>query len=78
MKQEYKIKGITLTMADMVQINQYYEEACTAEYLYENYEVTEEEAWSYASEIRRLMNKYDYTEDEAIEQVVKAKQREFY
>lgn len=50
MKFEYIIKGITLNMADMVEIHKYYEAACTAEYLMDNYEITKEKPWNVVTE----------------------------
>lgn len=70
MKFEYEIKGITLNMSDMNQINEYYEAACTAEYLIDNYDVTEEEVMQLGYDVRRLMNKYGYDEEEAIKEVI--------
>lgn len=71
MKFECTIKGITLDMSEMSQVNFYYEAACTAEYLLDNYEVSEEKALDYGYEVRRLMNKYGYSEEEAIEELSK-------
>lgn len=70
MKFQYEIKGVTLSMSDMCQINEYYEAACTAEYLIDNYEVTEEEAMNLGYDVRRLMKKYGYDEEEAIKEVL--------
>ena len=68
-KFEYPIKGITLTMSDMMQIDKYYEAACTAQTLMhcypERYD-TVEKAMETGYEVRRQMSKYDYDEDEAI------------
>lgn len=71
MKFEYEIKGITLSMSDMCQINEYYEAACTAEYLVENYGVNEERAMQLGYDVRRLMNKYGYDEEGAIEEILR-------
>ena len=71
MKKTYEIKGITLSLSEMSDISQYYEAYCTAEYMLENYEkVTEENALELGYEVRRLMAKYDYSEDEAISEVI--------
>lgn len=67
----YEIKGTTLDMCEMQQVHENYEIFCTAEYLLENYDLTEEQALRYAAEVRRLMNKYGYNEDEAIDEVIK-------
>lgn len=66
----FEIKGVTLDMCDMQRVKEAYEIYCTAEYLMENYELNEKQALSYASDVRRLMFKYDYTEEEAIYEVL--------
>lgn len=70
MKFAYEIKGVTLDVYDMMRVKEYYEAHCTAEYLWENYNVTEENAVSLGYEVRRLMDKYDYDELTAIDEVV--------
>lgn len=71
MKFEYEVKGIKLDRSDMREINQYYEAACTAEYLLDNFDnITEENALSVGQEVRRRMDKYDYSENEAIDEVL--------
>lgn len=69
---EYKIKGITLSQSDLIDIDRYFEAACTAEYLLENYEqvTTEEQAMELGYEVRRKMDKYGYCEEDAIEEVL--------
>lgn len=62
----YEIKGITLTMSDMVQIHEYYQAACTAEYLMDNYGFDHKKALDAGYDIRRKMNKYGYDEEDAI------------
>ena len=71
MKFKYKIKGITLDAGDMYEIKEYYEAHCTAEYIADNYDVTDEEAVKLGYEVRRLMDKYGSTEEEAIYEVMK-------
>ena len=71
MKIEYEIKGITLNEYDMYDIKKYYEAACTAEYLIDNYNITEEEAMRLGEEVRRLMDKYGGTEEDAIYDVMR-------
>ena len=71
MKIEYEIKGVTLNEYDMYNIKEYYEAACTAEYIMENYDVTEEEAMKLGHEVRRLMNKYGGEEEDVIYEVMK-------
>ena len=69
---EYTIKGITLSVSDLIDINRYYEAACTAEYLLENYEqvTSEEQAMELGYEVRRKMDKYGYSEEDAIDMVL--------
>ena len=71
MKFAYEIKGITLNEYDMYDIKKYYEAHCTAEYIADNYDVTDEEAIKLGYEVRRLMDKYDSTEEDAIYEVMK-------
>ena len=70
---KYQIKGITLTASDLADIHSYYEAACTAEYLQDNYPqvTTDERALELGYEVRRKMDKYSYPEEEAIEFVLK-------
>ena len=68
---KYEIKGVTLDEFDMQRIKEYYEIYCTAEYLMENYKLTEEKAVELGYEVRRLMFKYNYDEEEAIYEVIK-------
>jgi hypothetical protein len=66
MKIEYTIKGITLNEFEMYDIKKFYEAHCTAEYIFENYDVTEEKAIKLGYEVRRLMDKYGGDEEDAI------------
>lgn len=76
MKIQYTIKGVTLDDFDLMECHQYYEAACTAEYLMENYDITDEgEAMNLGYEVRRLMNKYDYDEETAIDEVLRKENR---
>lgn len=71
MKKTYEIKGITLDLSEMAEISRFYEAYCTAEYMLATYEqVTEENAMELGYEVRRLMCKFDYSEDEAISEVL--------
>lgn len=72
MKIQYEIKGITLDEFDMQRIKEHYETYCTAEYLTENYELTEERAVELGYDVRRMMLKYGYDEEYAIEEIMKA------
>lgn len=70
---EYGIKGIVLDENDLAAINKYYEMACTAEYLLDEYSdrvKNEEQAMKIAREVRRVMADWHITEDEAIEEVL--------
>ena len=72
MKIQYEIKGITLDVHDLMELHQYYEAACTAEYIMENYGITDErEAMRLGYEVRRLMDKYGYDEEIAINEVLR-------
>lgn len=66
---KFEIKGVTLDMCDMSRVHDQYQIYCTAEYLMEKYNFDEERALYLASEVRRLMFKYDWDEDCAIEEV---------
>lgn len=62
---------VELDVMDMVKIHKYYEVQCTAEYLEENYpDWSEEKIQKIAHETRNQMDKYDYTEEEAIEEAI--------
>ncbi len=67
---EYEIKGITLNRDDMLDIKKFYEARLTAEYLLENYKVTEETAIELGYEVRRMMDKYCCSETMAIYDVI--------
>ena len=71
MEIKYEIKGITLDVGDLIEIHRYYEAACTAEFVMENYEVSDEvQALQIGYDVRRLMDKYDYSELEAIDKIM--------
>ena len=72
MEIKYKIKGITLDVHDLMELHHYYEAACTAEYLMENYDISDEStAMHLGYDVRRLMDKYGYDEAEAINEVLR-------
>ena len=72
MEIKYEIKGVTLDAYELQILHEYYEAACTAEYLMENYDITDEgEAMNLGYEVRRLMSKYDYNEETAIDEVLR-------
>ena len=71
MKFEYTVKGVTLDVNDMIKVHEYYEASCTAEYLMDNYDITDEdEALQLGYDVRYLMYKYDYDEETAIDKVL--------
>lgn len=71
MKIQYEIKGVTLNVNDLIDIHKYYEAACTAEYLMENFGITDEnEAMKLGYTVRGYMDKYGYNENEAIERIL--------
>ena len=72
MKIQYEIKGITLDVNDLIDIHNYYEAFCTAEYLMDNYGIADEsEAMQLGYDVRRLMDKYDWDEETAIDEVMR-------
>ena len=70
MEIKYEIKGVTLDVYDLIKIHEYYEAACTAEYLMDNYGLTEEQAMELGARIRRYMDRNNVTEDIAIEEIM--------
>lgn len=77
MKIEYKIKGITLDVMEMHKIKEYYEAYCTAEYIVENYDISECDAIQLGYEVRRRMDKYGGKEEDVINDVVQEWVEEF-
>lgn len=75
MEIKYEIKGVTLNEHDMYDIKKYYETACTAEYIIDNYDVTEAEAMKLGEKVRRLMDKYGGTEEDAIYEVMRCREK---
>ena len=76
MKFEYEVKGVTLDIGDLINIHAYYEAACTAEYLMDNYDIAnEDQALKLGYIIREHMDKYGYDEMEAIYEVMKRRNR---
>ena len=72
MKIQYEIKGITLDVGDLIRVHNYYEAACTAEYLMDNYGIDDEsEAMQLGYDVRHEMDKYDYDEETAIDVVMR-------
>lgn len=65
----YLFKGLSLSPSDMAAIKNYYEASCIAEYVMENYpclNLEEEMALDFGYGVRRRMEKYGLSEDEAI------------
>lgn len=76
MKIAYEIKGITLDAHDLMEIHGYYEAACTAEYLMDAYKISDEStAMHLAYDVRRLMDKYCYDENDAIDIVLRKERK---
>ena len=66
----YEISGITLDMTDMMNIKKFYEIECTTDVIMDWYDKEYDEAHKLATRVRELMDKYEYTEDEAIQTVM--------
>lgn len=49
----------TLSLGEAASIHHIYEKLCTAEFLHENSDLSYEESYKYAEEVRDLMDKYD-------------------
>lgn len=72
MKIKYEIKGVKLNEHDLMELRDYYEAARTAEYIMENYGVTDErEAMQIGYNVRFAMDKYGYDEETAINEVLR-------
>lgn len=67
----YTIKGIELNEDELRELSQYYEAALTSKYLCENYpDVNEDIALELGYEVHRQMRKYDFSESDAINEVL--------
>lgn len=62
----YSVKGVDLDVYDMMDIKEYYEAACTAEYLCDNYPIAPSYALELGYKIRQYMEKRCVSEEEAI------------
>jgi len=70
---------VELNENDMHAVHQHYIEQCTADYLRDNHaDWSEEKVQEIAVEARRQMYKYDFTENEAIDAVLKAYEEEHH
>ena len=61
--------GRKLCVTELVEINNIFNTLCTAEYIKENYNLTDKKAVGLAEIIRALMDKYNISEEEAINKV---------
>lgn len=68
--EQIKMNGKTYTMDELCYLHEQYEIFCTAEYLIENLELQENEAIKKATEVRQMMDKYDFSEEEAIKEIL--------
>ena len=78
MSMKYKINGVVLDIHDLIEVSEYYEAACTADWVLETYSdlvSSEEEALSIGYEVRRKMNDWGrcsgQDEEDAIVEVLK-------
>lgn len=66
----YNYKGNELDMMEMSRISSFYEAACTAEYLMDNYDIeNKNEALEKGYRVREIMSDYGMSEEEAITEV---------
>lgn len=66
---ECSINGVKLEIGDLVSLHEFYEASCTAEFLRDNYGFKEEEALKLGYDVRQLMDDYDLSEIDAIDEV---------
>lgn len=65
---------VTLNAIDMMNISDTYKIMCTQEFLLEYYpDLGVKEAKEIAAEVHRQMDKYDFTEEEAIDEVFRSR-----
>lgn len=64
--QSVKVDGQVIPFALCSRIYHAYERFCTAEYLMDNYDISEEEAFEKAGEVRELMVEDNLLEEEAV------------
>ena len=65
------IDGYELSIMEMSEIANYFRACQFGEYLEDNYEITTEDAINYGYEVGRIMDKYDYNEETAIDTVAR-------
>lgn len=61
--------GRKLCVTELVEINNIFNILCTAEYIKDNYNLTDKKAVGLAEIIRAIMDKYNISEEEAINKV---------
>ena len=66
-----------LSINELATLHGYYETCCTAEFLMENYDISdEEEAIFLGYRVRERMDKYSLTEDVAIDEIMSERGQE--
>ena len=64
---EYKIKGVTLDVNDLREIKEYFDAACVAEYVFDNYQISsEKKALEIGFRVRDMVDRDCISEEEAI------------
>lgn len=66
---ECSINGVKLEIRELVSLHEFYEASCTAEFLRDSYGFKEEEALKLGYDVRQLMDDYDLSEIDAIDEV---------
>ena len=74
MKIQYEVRpGVVLSASELAKCQEYYQAACTAEYIQENFDVDlsgEKEALRLGHAVRQDMDKYGRSEEESIQVVL--------
>lgn len=68
---QIEFNGKLYTMDELCYLYKQYEILCTAEYLIDTKGLDAQEARRKSEVVRRIMDKYDFSEEEAIEEVFK-------
>lgn len=63
--------GVAITPSELCELHQFYEASCTAEYLNENYGIEPDDAMTLGYIVRQRMDKYDFNEETAIDEVLR-------
>lgn len=66
---QIEFNGKLYSMDELCYLHKQYEILCTAEYLIDTKGLDEQEAIRKAEEARRIMDKYDFSEEEAIKEL---------